>query len=146
MGKEKRTAAALTENPARALVATLLEVLKFTCKVVKRERERENTFCQHHYQRNREFFSDRIRDNEKEVRFVTDCISMTNSKTALFSSAKRDVSTTASPIKHFPTSRARSIYARECDVAFPFATSHQKPASNNTLLIRAKIIFFAVLA
>ena len=40
MGKEKRTAAALTENPARALVATLLEVLKFTCKVVKRERER----------------------------------------------------------------------------------------------------------
>jgi len=99
MGKEKRTAAALTENPARALVATLLEVLKFTCKVVKRERERENTFCQHHYQRNREF-SDRIRDNEKEVRFVTDCISMTNSKTALFSSAKRDVSTTASPIKH----------------------------------------------
>jgi len=42
MGKEKRTAAALTENPARALVATLLEVLKFTCKVVKREREREH--------------------------------------------------------------------------------------------------------
>ena len=44
MGKEKRTAAALTENPARALVATLLEVLKFTCKEEReREGERERT-------------------------------------------------------------------------------------------------------
>ena len=39
--------------------------------------------------------------------------------------------------RHLPsntrTSRARSIYARECDVAFPFATSHIKA--------RIKILF-----
>ena len=41
MEEEKRTAAALTENPARALVATLLEVLKFTCLKLSRKDERE---------------------------------------------------------------------------------------------------------
>jgi hypothetical protein len=43
MEEEKRTAAALTENPARALVATLLEVLKFTCLKLSRKDERERT-------------------------------------------------------------------------------------------------------
>ena len=44
MEEEKRTAAALTENPARALVATLLEVLKFTCLKLSRKDERERTY------------------------------------------------------------------------------------------------------
>jgi|TARA_B110000483_G_scaffold52597_2_gene65505 hypothetical protein len=43
MEEEKRTAAALTENPARALVATLLEVLKFTCLKLSCKDERERT-------------------------------------------------------------------------------------------------------
>ena len=71
MEEEKRTAAALTESPARALVATLLEVLKFTCLKLSCKDERERTRFVSIIIKEIENFSDRIRDNEKEVRVVT---------------------------------------------------------------------------
>ena len=71
MEEEKRTAAALTENPARALVATLLEVLKFICLKLSCKDERERTRFVSIIIKEIENFSDRIRDNEKEVRVVT---------------------------------------------------------------------------
>ena len=56
---------------------------------------------------------------------------MTNSKTALFLRETRCFDDEISHQTREP--RARSIYARECDAAFPFATSHIKA--------RIKILF-----
>ena len=104
----------MTENPARALVATLLEVLKFTCKDEReRERERENRFCQHHYQRNREFL---IESEITRKRSACDCISMTNSKTALFLRETRCFDDEISHQTREP--RAREVFMRA------IATSH----------------------
>ena len=91
-------------------MATLLEVLKFTCKDERereRERERENRFCQHHYQRNREFL---IESEITRKRSACDCISMTNSKTALFLRETRCFDDEISHQTREP--RAREVFMR----------------------------------
>lgn len=100
--------------------------------------------CQHHHHRNNRISLIEIRDNEKEVRFVT--VYRWQIQKRRFSSAKRDVSTTKSPIKRANLAREKYLCARMRRRISVRDVAYQSSHQNTLLIIRAKIIFFAVLA